>query len=180
MAPAPHNALFDFEATTEGAGWIDNAASKAKALVDDFDGWIIVGHTDWSVDQVRLESGKVSVVYDWDSLRPEKEVVVVGIAASNFTATWGLGVPNLPTPEETQLFVKDYETARGEKFSGAEHEAIAAAAIYAIAYISRCEHAVDVEGEDLQGSFREALPHHKEAHLKSVNSTLQSILIHEE
>ncbi|MGB3633134.1 MAG: hypothetical protein WA982_03760, partial [Rubrobacteraceae bacterium] len=166
--------------TTEGAGWIDAAAARAKAIVDDFDGRIVVGHTDWSADQIRTNNGKVSVVYDWDSLRPEKEAVVLGIAASNFTATWSLGVPNPPTPEETQLFVEDYEAARGESFSGAERKAIAAAAIYAIAYISRCEHAVDVEGEDLQGSFRDALPHHKEAYLKSVNSTLRSPSTHEE
>ena len=167
--PPPHNALFDFEATTEGAEWIDTAAAGAKAIVDDFDGRIVVGHADWSVDQIRMKNGKVSVVYDWDSLRPEKEVVVVGIAASNFTSTWSLGVPNPPTPEETRLFIEDYEAARGKRFSEAEHEAIAAATIYAIAYIARCEHAVDTKDKNFRGSFREVLPFHRDDHLRKAS-----------
>ena len=170
--PPPHNALFDFEATEKGAGWIDETAARAKSVVDDFDGRMVVGHTDWSADQMRLAHGEVSAVYDWDSLRPEKEIIVVGIAASNFTSTWGLGIPNPPSPEETQLFVEDYEKARGKRFSEVGHEAIAAASIYAIAYIARCEHAIDMAGKDFRGSFRETLSHHREDHLKSVNSIL--------
>lgn len=170
--PPPHNALFDFEATAKGARWIDNTAARARGIVDNFDGRRVVGHTDWSVDHVRMEEGQVSVVYDWDSLRPEKEVVVVGIAASNFTSTWSLGVPNPPSPEETRLFLEDYEALRGERFSKAEREAIAAAAIYAIAYIARCEHAVDTKGKDFRGSFREALTYHREACLDFGNSIL--------
>ena len=164
--PPPHNALFDFEATAEGAGWIDDAASKAKAIVDSFDGRVVVGHTDWSADQIRIENGEVSAVYDWDSLRPEKEAVVVGIAASNFTSTWSLGIPNPPTPEETLLFIEDYETARGERFSAAGRKAIAAAAVYAVTYIARCEHAVNTKGENLLESFREALLVHRETYLR--------------
>lgn len=155
--PPPHNALYDFEATRKGAEWIDAIAARVKTVVDNFDSRFVVGHTDWSADQVRIAKGEISAVYDWDSLRPEKEVVVVGIAAANFTATWSLGVPNPPTPEETRLFVEDYETARRKRFSIAERDTISAAAIYATAYIARCEHSVDVQGMDWQGSFREAL-----------------------
>ena len=165
----PHNALLGFEATKEGAEWIDETAAESKTIVDDFDDRVVVGHTDWSADQIRTQNGKVSVVYDWDSLRPEKEVVVVGIAASNFTATWSLGAPNPPSPAETRLFIEDYEAARSKRFSEAEREAIAAAAIYAIAYIARCEHALDMEGKDLQGSFREVLPQHQDAYSPSAN-----------
>lgn len=163
--PPPHNALFDFDATTGGAAWIDDTAARARGVVDGFDGRTVVGHTDWSVDHLRVADGEVRVVYDWDSLRLEKEVVVVGIAASNFTSTWSLGFPNPPTPEETWLFVEDYEAARDGPLSGAERNALAAAAIYAVAYIARCEHAVDPEGKNLRGSFREALPRHTETYL---------------
>ncbi|CAN5646727.1 hypothetical protein BH24ACT21_BH24ACT21_14830 [soil metagenome] len=113
-----------------------------------------------------MAHGEISAVYDWDSLRPEKEVVVVGIAASNFTSTWSLGIPNPPSPRETRLFVKDYEEACGKQFSEAEREAVAAAAIYAIAYIARCEHAMDAEGEDFRQSFRKALPLHRNGYLR--------------
>ncbi len=166
--PPPHNALFDFEATRKGAEWIDAAAAEAKATVDDFDGPPVVGHADWSADQIRTQNARITAVYDWDSLRSEKEVVVAGIAASNFTSTWSLGVPNPPSPEETRLFIQDYGTARGKRFSAAERKAVVAAAIYAIAYIARCEHAVDMEGKNLSGSFREALPIHGDAYFREV------------
>ena len=164
----PHNALFDFEATAEGARWVDELAAVAKAVVDGFEGGeIVIGHADWSVDQMRFEGEEVAVVYDWDSLRPEKEVVIVGIAASNFTSTWYAEKPDPPSPTETRLFVEDYENARGAAFSEGERRAIAGAAIYAIAYIARCEHALDLDGDRLEGSFREALPVHADAYFRS-------------
>ena len=165
----PHNAaLFDFVATARGAEWIDALAADAKRVVDDFEGGeLVVGHADWSVDQMRFEGEEVAVVYDWDSLRPEKEVVVVGIAASNFTSTWHAEVPDPPSPEETRLFVEDYERARGAAFSEEERRAVAAAAIYAVAYLARCEHALDQEGHRLAGSFREALPVHASSYFRS-------------
>ena len=164
--PKPHNVLFDFKATAEGAEWIDEIAVEAKKLMDGFDGTVVVGHTDWSVDQMRFKKGEVSVVYDWDSLRVEKEVVVVGHGAAHFSATWSLGVPNPPSAEETWLFVEEYEAARRKPFSKQERKAIAASAIYGIAYTARCEHALDPEDEDLKGSFREVLPVHAEAYFR--------------
>lgn len=163
--PPPHNALFDFRATEAGAERIDALAREARAVVDGFEGRTVIGHADWSVDQMRFKGGEVSVVYDWDSLRPDKEVIVVGIAAGNFTATWGAGVPNPPSPEEARLFVDDFEAARGGAFSDRERAAIAAAATYAVAYVARCEHALDPGGGNLSGSFREALALHGEKYL---------------
>lgn len=164
--PEPHNVLFDFEATAEGAEWIDEVAEEAKRIIDSFDGEVVVGHTDWSVDQMRFKGGEVSVVYDWDSMRLEKEEVVVGTAAATFTATRRFGVPNPPSPEETWSFVEEYEAARQSVFSGEERTAIAAAAVYVMAYTARCEHALDPGGENLPGSFREILPSHIEAYFR--------------
>ena len=48
-------------------------------------------------------------------------------------------------------------------FSQEEREALAAAAIYAIAYVARCEHALDPRDADLKGSFRKTLPVHAKA-----------------
>lgn len=163
--PPPHNALFDFGATAAGAGWIDEMAANAKGSVDEFRGPVVIGHADWSVDQMRFEGNEVGAVYDWDSLRFDKEVVFVGIAASNFAATWHKEPPNPPTPEEAKLFVADFEAARTEPFSEGERGAIFAAAVYAIAYIARCEHAIDRKGEKTRGSFREILPSYAEAFL---------------
>ncbi|MCA1853371.1 MAG: hypothetical protein LC647_13515 [Beggiatoa sp.] len=57
-------------------------------------------------------------------------------------------------------FVEEYEAARDEPFSAQERQATFAAAIYVMAYSSRCEHAIDMEGNDLRGSFRGALSRH--------------------
>ena len=67
--PVPHNALFNFEATAAGAGWIDEIAAGAKRVMNGFHGRVVVGHADWSVKHFRFAGGEVRVVYDWDSLR---------------------------------------------------------------------------------------------------------------
>ena len=163
--PPPHNALFDFEATIAGAEWIDGIAANAKELVDEFQAPVVIGHADWSVDQMRFEDDAASAVYDWDSLRFDKEVVFVGIAASNFAATWRTEIPNPPTPDEAKLFVADFEAARTKPFSEGERRAIFAAAVYAVAYIARCEHAIGPKSENVRGSFRETLPSYAKAFL---------------
>ncbi len=114
---------------------------------------------------MRFEDNKVSAVYDWGSLRFDKEVVFVGIAVSNFAATWRTEPPNPPTPEEAKLSVEDFEAARAKPFTDGERRAIFAAAVYAVAYIARCEHAIDRKDENPLGSFREILPSYTEAFL---------------
>lgn len=156
--PPPHNVLFDFEATATGAEWIDGIAAGAKDAVDALQAPAVIGHADWSVDQMRFEGGAVKAVYDWDSLRCDKEAVFVGIAASNFAATWRGEAPNPPTPDEARLFVADFEAARGEPFPESEKYAVHAAAVYAVAYMARCEHALDPKQGNVRGSFRESLP----------------------
>lgn len=165
--PAPHNALFDFEATAAGVGWIDEVAAAAKRVVDASTGPIVVGHGDWSVKHFRFENGKVSVVYDWDSLRLTKEAIVVGSAAATFPATWYLPVVSLaPSPDEMRLFLQEYEAGRERTFPAEERDAVVAAAIYAMSYSARCEHAIDPEGEDLAGGFREALHGSEDEYLR--------------
>ena len=165
--PQPHNVLFDFAATAAGADWIDEVAAEAKGVVDSSPDHIVVGHTDWSVKHFRFEGGKIRVIYDWDSLRLEKETVIVGTAAATFPATWYLEVSSrAPTPQEMRSFVQEYEAARGKSLTKREREAIAAAATYVIAYSARCEHALDTAGDDLHGGLREALARHGEEYLR--------------
>ncbi len=156
--PTPHNALFDFEATAQDAGWIDEIAARARETVDNSAGRVVVGHSDWSVKHFRFDDGEVRVIYDWDSLRLDKETVIVGTAAATFAATWYLEVSSrAPSPDEMRCFIHEYEVARGRPFSIRERQAVAGAATYVMAYSARCEHAVDTEGRDTRGSFREAL-----------------------
>lgn len=160
--PEPHNVLFDFGATAEGAGWIDEIALAARRARPEGVGDIVIGHRDWSAKHFRFEDcggpPKLRVVYDWDALSVDREPIIVGFAAATFTATWYLEVPSrAPSPEELERFVSEYEETRGEPFSGPEKLAAFCTAVYMMAYVARCEHAVDPAGENLRASFRRSL-----------------------
>ena len=75
--PVPHNALFDFEATSAGTECIDEITSKARKILDNPPGKMVVGHAEWSAKQFRFEEGRVCVIYDWDSLRLDKKINLV-------------------------------------------------------------------------------------------------------
>jgi hypothetical protein len=119
--PVPHNALFDFSASGRGAEWIDHIAARAKEVVDGFNDRVVVGHADWSVKHFRFEAGRICAVFDWDSLRLDKETTIVGTAAATFPATWYIRVSSrAPSPDEMRLFIEEYEEARGEPFTAQE------------------------------------------------------------
>jgi hypothetical protein len=134
---------FDFEATKQGAEWIDELARRALEILRDDPGRTVVGHTDWRVEQMRFADRRVSVAYDWDSLVRDSETTIVGYASRTFPLAWERGGTRLwPTPEEQAAFVAEYEAARGYPFTAAERRAIAAAGVFQSAYGARCEHAV--------------------------------------
>ncbi len=140
--PTPHSKLFDFEATTAGAEWIDEIARKAREIKVHGAGQLVVGHMDWSVKHLRYIGERVNIIYDWDSLVLEKEPVIVGHASINFTYTEFFDGPKLPTQEESAMFIAEYEAARGKPFTSDEHQVLEAADIYGLAYGARCEHAL--------------------------------------
>jgi hypothetical protein len=155
--PEPHNALFDFRKTAEGAAWIDRIARRSYAQLDTVPHPPVVGHSDWTDKHFRFKGSAVAIIYDWDSLLLNDEYRTVGGAAATFPCNWYLDVPKVPTPEESVLFVQEYEGARGRRFSREEHRWICAAGTYCMAYGARCEHAIDPAGRNMAGSFREAL-----------------------
>jgi Phosphotransferase enzyme family len=135
--------MFDFDATRAGAEWIDELAGRALDVLRDDPGRMVVGHTDWRVEQMRFDGGRVTVAYDWDSLVRDAETTIVGYAARAFPLAWERGGTRLwPTPEEQVAFVTEYEGARGQPFSAAERRAVAAAGVFLSAYGARCEHAI--------------------------------------
>ena len=155
---APHNALFDFEATRRGAEWIERTAEASREILLAAEAPMVIGHRDWSARNMRFgRGGTVSVVYDWDSLAVGPEAALVGKTAIAFPMTW-YGEPEpYPLPEAAAAFVRDYEMARGRRFAAAELVVVAAAATYALTYTARCEHARDPVGEPAAGSARRAL-----------------------
>ncbi|HYX43466.1 MAG TPA: hypothetical protein VE760_00395 [Acidimicrobiales bacterium] len=158
--PIPHNVLFDFDATVAGAEWIDELAATAQKTLAETAGPPLVGHVDWSANNLRLAGEEVSAVYDWDSLRLEPEPVVVAAAATHFTYTEHLDVPTLPTQVEAQAFVSSYADCRGAPFTAQERAAVVAAATYSLAYTARCEHALEADREGDHDGARARLRAH--------------------
>jgi hypothetical protein len=150
--PRPHNVLFDFEATADGAEWIDEIAHTAKSLRDALAGELVVGHGDWTVKHFRFAGLRPTVIYDWDSLNTDFEMVFVGGAAATFTYTEQVPVSVWPAVDEAKAFFDDYVEARDVPFTPAEARAAQAAAVYSRAYATRCTHAVgkDTSGLDLE------------------------------
>lgn len=99
--PKPHNVLFKFEATTEGAAWIDEIAQAAKERRDAAPGRLVIGHGDWTAAHFRFDDLRPTVIYDWDSLSHDFEPVLAGGAAATFTYTEHLPVHPWRRPERS-------------------------------------------------------------------------------
>ena len=143
----PHSVSFDFEATAAGAEWIDEIGWRAKQMLAEPAGQVVVGHCDWATKHFRFVDGAIHVVYDWDSLRVEPETETAGRAAQSFTAVYDTPldgkVPHTPVLEEVLAFVAEYELARGVMFTPAERRTVGAACAYNMAYSARCSHALN-------------------------------------
>ena len=101
------------------------------------DGSLVVGHTDWRAQNVRFERGRLSAVYDWESLCVLEEAALVGGVAAAFTADWAHGQASFPTAAESAAFVADYERARRRPFTPAEQATVQQAFARRREYIRR-------------------------------------------
>ncbi len=163
----PHSDLFDFEATSVAAEWIDALAARAQPLLWAPTGGDAVGHADWQAGHVRFDGDEPTAVYDWDSLVYDTEAIIVGSAAHSFTMhSHDVSLPVAPSLEEARAFVGAYEEARGRHFAGEERRTLASALTYSMAYTSRCEHSRDPQADPPpSGSYRAALSEGGEAWL---------------
>ena len=145
LYPEPHSPLFDFEATAEGAEWIDAIAIRAKAQREADDGPLVIAHLDWCARNVRI-TDHLAAVYDWDSLAWVSESTAVGQAAATWAVTSEEGGTDFPAVDELASYVQDYEAAVGRRFTAAQWSGAAGAAAWILAYIARCEHSLAVSG----------------------------------
>lgn len=142
--PTPHNVLFDFERTAAAAEWIDQIARTAQQVLWSASGEWAIGHSDWSVQNMAFQAGKLVCVYDWDSLRLGQEAFFVGGAARCFAHDWRFDGPTRSiTLEEAISFVQEYEAARGQPFTPEQKRLVGAAIVYTAAYGTRCAHRGD-------------------------------------
>lgn len=141
--PVPHSAIFDFDVTADGAGWIDDAAWGAlDVLGDALSNRSAVMHTDWRAENVRMGPHGVSAIYDWDSLAAGDEAAHVGGVARAFSTNWSVVDPMVPTLDDLRGFIDDYGSSRPVPFTPDEFRRVRAGVIHALAYSARCEHAL--------------------------------------
>ena len=101
-----------------------------------------MGHADWRAEHVRVEHGRVSAVYDWDSLTVAPRAGGGRrrrLTPSRRTGRSSAGSSS-PSLEEALAFVSEYESARGAPFDGDARAVAQASLAYAMAYTARCEH----------------------------------------
>lgn len=162
-----HAPIFNFDATSAGAEWIDALGAHAKATLDPT-GPPIAGHSDWSGKHFRFANHAITAIYDWDSLAVRPEAAIVGVAAMTYTTRFDLpGVPRAPTPEEMSAFIDEYSAARETPLSQAARAQIRAQGLLLAAYTARCEHCA-VDGYDAEAdldSFTTALRTHGSRYL---------------
>jgi hypothetical protein len=152
--PRPHSKLFDFEATRDGAGYIDALAAEARNRMAPA-GRRVIGHSDWRAEHVRFEGDTPVMAFDWDGLSLDCEAALVGVNAHMFCADWSRDdVVQAPTFDEVRAFVAEYEDAAGRKFTSAERRLCGAAFAYSVAYTSRCGHASGVDTRGEPGTFQ--------------------------
>jgi hypothetical protein len=144
LYPEPHSPLFDFARTAAGADWIDELARRAAVVRDASDEPAVPGHTDWSARNIRVTGHRLEAVYDWDSVALVPESTTVGQAAATWKVTSEPDAWEFPTLDEITGFLCDYEAAAERRLTDVQWRSAGAAAAYLLAYVSRCEHALDV------------------------------------
>lgn len=152
LYPTPHSPLFDFDATAPGAEWIDGIAVAARRAMTDRDS--VIGHGDWSARNVRLDNGGLVAVYDWESLQHAPESVTLGIAAAMWRSLGQPGDDIAPSAFEIQRYIDVYGRVRPRPLSKDQLRAARAAAVFALAYTARCEHALDPGTRTARASAR--------------------------
>jgi hypothetical protein len=122
--PEPHDLRVDLAGTAAGAEWIDDAARDARATLMATALPNVVGHLEWRVQNLAF-AGRVSAIYDWDSVALVPEAALVGSASVIHPVDWRLQQPDpLPTLEQLDGVVADYEAARGAPFDDDEGEVL--------------------------------------------------------
>lgn len=139
--PEPHDLRFDFDATTEGAEWIDELAIGAVEVLAAHPQPPMVAHLDWRVENLGFRGDQIVAIYDWDSLALTSEAVAVGHASASFSTDWArAGFDGLPSVQEMHAFVIDYEERRGRSFDATERAVVEAANLRLCAHGARCQH----------------------------------------
>lgn len=135
--PVPHDTLVDFSETVPGYEWLDRFGRRAADQIlahRDADA-VVVGHADWYAGNTTVADGALVGTFDWE-LVTDTEAVIAGFTAACYGQR-GTSAGGLSTPERVADFLRDYEVARAEPFTGAEQRTAAAAAAWICAFNAR-------------------------------------------
>ncbi len=102
----------------------------------------VIAHGDWSARNIRLGGGGLVCVYDWESIQAGPESAALGVAAATWQALGQANEPMAPSASEIARYIELYEEARSAVLSEHQRRSACAAAVYALAYTARCEHAL--------------------------------------
>ena len=155
LYPTPHSPVFDFEATSAGAEWIDSLATEAVAVITASPAPDVLVHADWRADNIRVsdDGDRLVAIYDWDSVRLDGEAHAIGEVAAMHSIDWSSGDPYFATGDECVEFVRCVERARTMPFTPVEWQVIRASIVFGWCYTARCEHAWTFVGPD-KAQFR--------------------------
>ena len=133
-----------------GPDWIDAAARDARRRLQEGHGELVIGHSDWWMENLRWHGNRLLVVYDWDSVIADSEAVIAGLAAAIY--------PGLATVTETRDFLAAYAAARGRPFSPGELQRCWATGVWTRAFDAKKQHAAGQPVVSLtEGEARERL-----------------------
>jgi hypothetical protein len=137
--------MVDFASTPDGFGWLDAFGRRTvDQLLDNRGADVLVGHADWYAGNTAVVDGRLVGSFDWE-LVADTEAVIAGFTAACYAAS-PTGGGGLSTPQEAVAFLQDYEEVRGERFTGPERRAAAAAAAWILAFNARWQVALIEHG----------------------------------
>lgn len=133
-----HDAVFDFSTTPPEYGWLQQFAQDAAEVLSASPRHdVVAAHADWYCGNLRFDGARLVAAFDWD-LFADTEAVVAGITAGMFSIGTSV-VAGPPTAAEAAGFLRDYERARGLRFSAPDRLLAEAAVRWSIAYTARCD-----------------------------------------
>ena len=150
--PRPHNVLFTFGRNRDRSGWVDDIARVAREIIVQHipEELLTISHCDWSAKHFRFDdNGRVTIVYDWDSIMRTSESIALGRAVATHLYNWYVPMKTMiANRSQMKAFVHDYERERGTPLSDQERASVSAQACFTLCYIAKCKYSADADEAD--------------------------------
>jgi hypothetical protein len=134
--PAPDDRLCDLNDQPVDRR-LDEIAEAVRTQLLALDRPVVIGHSDWSSQNLRWVDRHLHVVHDWDSVVAQPEAAIAGQAA----AIWpGIGLPGeVATVAQSERFLVAYERASRHSWTVRDVRAAWAAGLWTRAFDAKGE-----------------------------------------